>query len=81
MKYLISLLLIALGCVGIYAQPSNDSLANAAALVDGLFFDKSTPTKSIIPENPTMVVPKDPDGAMVIGVYLPEGFVLEESVK
>ena len=28
-----------------------------------------------------MAVLKDPDGAMVIGVYLPEGFFLEESVK
>lgn len=81
MKYLISLLLIVMGCVGIHAQTSNDSLVNAAAIADGLFFDKSTPTKSIIPGNSTMAVLKDPDGAMVIGIYLPEGFVLEESVK
>lgn len=81
MKYLISLLLIVISCIGIYAQTPNDSLVNAAALVDGLFFDMSTPTKSIIPENSTMAVLNDPEGAMVLGVYLPEGFVLEESVK
>lgn len=81
MKYLISILLTLVGCVWIYAQTPNDSLVNAAALVDGLFFDKSTPVKSIIPGNSTVALLKDPDGAMVIAAYLPEGFVLEESVK
>lgn len=65
----------------VYAQTPNDSLRQAAAIVDGLFFDKSTPTKSLIPGNSTMAVLKDQDGNIVIGVYLPEGYVLEETMK
>lgn len=67
--------------MSIYAQTTNDSLKQAAVIVDGLFFDKSVPTKSLIPGNSTMAVLKDPDGAMVIAVYLPDGFVLEDSMK
>lgn len=67
--------------MSIYAQTTNDSLKQAAVIVDGLFFDKSVPTKSLIPGNSTTAVLKDPDGAMVIAVYLPDGFVLEDSMK
>ncbi|MBD5424585.1 MAG: TlpA family protein disulfide reductase [Bacteroides sp.] len=81
MKTFIFVLLSIIGCVNIYAQTPTDSLKQAAAIVDGLFFDKSVPTKSLIPGNSTMAVLKDPEGAMVIAVYLPDGFVLEDSMK
>lgn len=61
-------------------MPDNN-LVQAAAIVDGLFYDKSVPAKSLIPGGATIVVLKDPDGKMVMGVYLPEGYVLEESKK
>lgn len=81
MKILISVLLSIIACSGLYAQMPNDSLKQAAAIVDGMFFDKSVPTRSLIPGNSTMAILKDPDGARVIAVYLPEGFVLEDSIK
>lgn len=81
MKILISVLLSIIACSGLYAQMPNDSLKQAAAIVDGMFFDKSVPTRSLIPGNSTMAILKDPDGARVIAVYLPEGFILEDSIK
>lgn len=81
MRLFSSIILSIIGCLSVYAQSQNDSLKQAAAIVDGLFFDKSVPTKSIIPGNSTMVVLKDPDGNMVLGVYTPEGYVLEETAK
>lgn len=80
-KFYISFLLSLYGGLGIYAQTPNDSLVRAAAIVDGLFFDKSVPTKSLIPGNSTMTFLKDADGGLDVGMYLPEGFVLEESMK
>lgn len=79
MKYVITILLSLVGYLNIYAQTPTDSLIQAAAIVDGLFFDKSIPMKSLIPGGATMAVLKDPEGAMVIGVYLPQGYVLDES--
>ena len=81
MKYIISILISIIGCANIYAQTPNDSLMQAASIVDGLFFDKSTPTKSLVPGNATLALLKDPDGAMVIAIYLPKGFALDESMK
>ena len=81
MKTLISILLSIIGCVTISAQTPDDSLKQAVAIVDGLFFDQSVPAKSLIPGNSTLAVLKDPDGANVIAVYLPNGFVLEDSMK
>ena len=81
MKTFISLLLSIIGCVSMYAQTTTDSLKQASVIADGLFFDMSVPTKSLIPGNSTMAVLKDPDGAMVIAVYLADGFVLEDSMK
>ncbi len=80
MKYFISLFLSLIGSLSIYAQMPNDTLVQAAAIVDGLFFDKSVPARSFTPGGSTMAVLKDPDGAMVIGVYLPEGYVVEKSI-
>lgn len=81
MKFVVTILLLIVGCLSIYAQTPCDSLVQAAAIVDGLFFDKSIPTKSLIPGGSTMAVLKDPDGGMVIGVYLPQGYTLDESTK
>lgn len=81
MKLLTSILLSIIGCFGIYAQTPDDNLKQAAAIVDGLFFDKSVPTKSLIPGNSTLAVLKDPDGKIVVAVYLPKGYVLEDAMK
>lgn len=81
MRNIAALLLSLVGCLGIYAQTPSDSLIQAAAIADGLFFDKSMPSESIIPRNSTMAILKDPDGNAVLGVYLPKGYVLDESTK
>ena len=81
MKYFISILISIIGCANIYAQTPNDSLKKAAVIVDGLFFDKSVPMKSLVPRSSTLATLKDADGAMVIAVYLPKGFALDESMK
>lgn len=81
MKTVLYLFLSLISCTSIFAQAPNDNLMQAAAIVDGFFFDKNVNAKSLIPGNSTLAVLKDPDGAMVIAVYLPDGFVLEDSVK
>ena len=81
MKRFALILLAMIGWVSVYAQTATDSLRQAAVIVDGLFFDNSMSPKSLIPGNSHLVVMKDPDGAMVLGVYLPEGFEMDESVK
>lgn len=80
MKYIIAIILALSSCLSVYAQASTDSLIKAAVIVEGLFFDKSVSIKSITPGGSTMAVLKDPEGAMVIGVYLPKGYTLEEAV-
>ncbi|MDE6027521.1 MAG: TlpA family protein disulfide reductase [Muribaculaceae bacterium] len=81
MKLFLSILFSLISCTVLFAQTNNDGHVQAAAIADGLFFDKSVPVKSLIPGNSTVAVLKDPEGNMVIGVYLPEGYVLEESIK
>lgn len=78
MKIALSLIFSLIGCLNVFAQ--TESLVQAAAIVDGRFYDKSVPAKSLIPGGSTMVLLKDPDGATVIGAYLPEGYVVEESI-
>ena len=80
MRKLISLLFSLIVCVCMYAQTPNDSHVQPAAIVDGLFFDKSMPTKSLIPEGSSGAVLKDPEGKMVMAIYLPEGYILEDSI-
>lgn len=79
MKYIVTILLSLTGCLSIYAHTQADSVVRAAAIVDGLFFDKTIPTKSIMPGGSTLSVIKDPDGGVVLGIYPPQGYVLEES--
>lgn len=81
MKLFLSLLLTLMGCVSMYAQTSDDNLKEAVVVVDGLFFDKSVPLKSLIPGGSTIIPLKDPDGKRILGIYLPKGYVLEESMK
>lgn len=80
MKSILTFLLSLAACFGLYARSSNDSLVRAAAIVEGLFFDKTIPAKSLIPGESTMAVLKDPEGKMVIAVYLPQGYTMEDSV-
>lgn len=79
MKFVVTILLSIVGCLSFYAQTPSDSLVEATAIVDGLFFDKSMPKKSLIPGGSTVTLLKAPDGGMVIGIYLPQGYVLDES--
>ncbi len=80
MKILLSLVLSLIANVCIYAQTSNDSIVRALAIVDGLFFDNSVSTQSLIPGESTLAVLKDPEGKMVMAVYLPKGYIMEESI-
>lgn len=83
MKHLKSFtfLLISILCgVSALAQTPADSLVRATAVVDGLFFDKSAPTKSLIPGGSSISMLKDQEGQRVIAVYLPQGFKLDEDI-
>lgn len=79
-KLILSLIVVAMSTV-LFAQTTADNLVRATAIVDGLFFDKSIPVKSIIPGGSTMSVLCDPDDQRVLGVYLPQGYTLEEDIK
>ena len=80
MRKLILLILSITAYLNINAQTSDDSCVQPVAIVDGVFFDKFMPTKSLIPGGSTMAVLKDPEGNMVMAVYLPLGYVMEESI-
>ena len=80
---LIISVIVCLSCLSslsMYAQTSNDSLMQATAIVDGLFFNKSVPAKSLIPGESTSAILKDPEGNKVMAVYLPQGYVMEETI-
>lgn len=79
MKHIVTLLLSLVGWLSIYAQTPNDSLVKAAAIVDGLFFDKTMSTSSIMPGGSTIAIIKDADGDRVLAIYPPEGYVIDES--
>lgn len=80
MKYFYLFLFSLLGSVNMFARTPGDSLVRAAVIVEGLFFDNSVSPKSVIPGSSTLAVLKDPDNKMVIGVYLPDGYVMEEAL-
>ncbi len=80
MKTLFSIVFSIIGCLCIHAQTTRDDLIQAYAIVDGLFFDKSIPTKSLIPGGSTITPLKDPEGKMILGIYLPDGYILDESI-
>lgn len=79
MKFITTILLSLVGCLSICAQAPSDSFVKAAAIVDGLFFDNSMPSEKIIPGGSTITILKDPDGTAILGIYPPEGYVLDES--
>lgn len=82
MKFVLTLLLSLAGCMGLYSQTPADSLVQASTIIDGLFFDNSKATNSIdIPGGSSVVMLIDPDGRRVIGIYLPEGSVLDEAAR
>lgn len=81
MKNLFIVIVSLIACMSMYAQTSNDSSSvRATAIVDGLFFDKSVPAKSLIPGESTIAILKDPDGNKVMAVYLPQGYTMDESI-
>lgn len=80
MKRLYSVIVSLVACFSMHAVSSNEDIVRAAVIADGLFFDKTVSIKSLIPGGSTTAVLKDPEGNMVIAVYLPQGYVLDESV-
>lgn len=80
MKGLLLMMISFVGCFGVFAQTNNDSIVRAAAIVDGLFFDKSVPARSLITKEAIGATIKDPDGKMVMAVYLPQGYALDDSI-
>lgn len=80
MKQISTLLLTIIVCLGAYSQTSSDSLVQVAIISDGLFFDRSVPAGSVMPGGSTIVLLKDPEGEAVLGVYLPDGYYLDESI-
>ncbi len=80
MRVFLALIFSIVGCLSGFAQTENDSLVRAAVIVDGLFFDKSVPARSIMPGQSTIAPLKDPEGKMVMAVYLPSGYEIEASV-
>lgn len=82
MRRILLLTLSLIGCMGnVFAQIPTDILVRASAIVEGLFYDGAVSTKTLIPGGSTMAILKDPEGKMVIGVYFPDGYEMEESVK
>lgn len=78
---LFTLLLVSiLSSVSAIAQVPVDSLVYATVIVDGLFFDKTAPTKSLIPGGSSISMLKDPEGQRVMAVYLPQSFTLDENI-
>lgn len=81
MKYIIAIFLSFVGGLSLYSQTPNDSFVGPAVIVDGLFFDKSVPTESILPGGSSIVILNDPEGKTVLGVYLPKGYTLDDATK
>lgn len=79
-KFFILLLASVLSSVSALAQAPTDSLVHATAIVNGLFFDKSAPIKSLIPGGSSISMLKDPEGQRVMAVYLPQGFTLDGNI-
>ncbi len=79
MKYIISFLLLLISYFGVCAQTTNDNLVQAGVVVDGLFFDKFS--KSLLPGGATISLLADSEGNKVMAIYLPEGYILDDSIK
>ena len=79
MKYIISFLLSLISYFGVCAQTTNDNLVQAGVVVDGLFFDKFS--KSLLPGGATISLLADSEGNKVMAIYLPEGYILDDSIK
>ncbi|MDE6753175.1 MAG: TlpA family protein disulfide reductase [Muribaculaceae bacterium] len=82
MRFLISILLsLIVGGMNIFAQTDNEKLVQAKLIVDGLFFDNPKLMKSLLPGGASIIPIKDEEKNMIMGIYLPEGFVLDDSIK
>lgn len=61
------------------AQNPADSVVSPFCISDGYFFAKEN-FRDVMPGGSTISPMKDPDGNKILGIYLPEGFSLDESV-
>lgn len=80
LKFFLFFLISLLTGVSAFAQTATDSLVQATAIVDGFFFDKSAPTKSLIPGGSSISMLKAPDGQRVMAVYLPQDYNLDDEI-
>lgn len=79
MKKIFSFLIISLCSIVAFAQEQVDSLITPFCISDGHFFAKEN-FRDVMPGGSTIAPMRDPDGNKIIGVFLPDGFTLDESV-
>ena len=79
MKKIFSSLIISIYTIITFANEQTDSLIIPFCISDGHFFAKEN-FRDVMPGGSTIATMKDPDGNKLIGVFLPEGFTLDESI-
>lgn len=79
MKKILSLLIFPLCSIVSFAQKQTDSLITPFCISDGYFFAKED-FRDVMPGGSTIAPLKDPDGNKLIGIFLPEGFTLDENI-
>lgn len=81
MKKIFSLLIVSICAVVALAQTpaDTDSLITPYGISGGYFFSKEN-FRDVMPGGSTVIPLKDPDGNRLFGVYLPEGFTLDEKI-
>jgi len=78
-KHITALLLGLIAVFTATAHNQTDSIVIPFCISDGYFFDKDN-FRDVAPGGSTSILMKDPDGNRIIGIYLPEGFALDNSV-
>lgn len=79
MNKLLTTLIVILCSIVASAQEQPDSFVTPFCISDGYFFAKEN-FRDVMPGGSTIAPMKDPDGNKLIGVYLPEGFSLDENI-
>lgn len=79
MKSLFSFLIISICSLAACAQERTDSEATPFCISNGYFFAKEN-FKDVMPGGSTLAVIKDADGNKIMGIYPPEGFILDEKI-
>lgn len=72
-----------LGLIAVFnamAQEQTDSIVVPFCISDGYFFAKES-MRDVMPGGSTVNLMKDPDGNRIMGIYLPEGFALDDAIK